>query len=34
MSRAFNACRVTGALPHLAGELFKSMTGVDIVHVP
>ena len=24
----------TGALPHLAGELFKSMTGVDIVHVP
>jgi hypothetical protein len=24
----------TGALPHLAGELFKSMTGVNIVHVP
>ncbi len=24
----------TGALPHLAGELFKSITGVDIVHVP
>jgi len=24
----------TGTLPHLAGELFKSMTGVDIVHVP
>jgi tripartite-type tricarboxylate transporter receptor subunit TctC len=23
-----------GASPHLAGELFKSMTGVDIVHVP
>jgi tripartite-type tricarboxylate transporter receptor subunit TctC len=23
-----------GALPHLASELFKSMTGVDIVHVP
>jgi tripartite-type tricarboxylate transporter receptor subunit TctC len=24
----------TGALPHLAAELFRSMTGVDIVHVP
>ena len=24
----------TGTLTHLAGELFKSMTGVDIVHVP
>jgi tripartite-type tricarboxylate transporter receptor subunit TctC len=24
----------TGTLPHLAGELFKSMAGVDIVHVP
>jgi tripartite-type tricarboxylate transporter receptor subunit TctC len=23
-----------GASPHLAGELFKSMAGVDIVHVP
>lgn len=23
-----------GALPHLAGELFKSITGADIVHVP
>ena len=23
-----------GALPHLASELFKSMTGIDIVHVP
>ncbi len=23
-----------GTLPHVAGELFKSMTGVDIVHVP
>jgi len=23
-----------GTPPHLAGELFKSMTGVDIVHVP
>jgi tripartite-type tricarboxylate transporter receptor subunit TctC len=23
-----------GATPHLAGELFKSMAGVDIVHVP
>ncbi|MFM9972274.1 MAG: Bug family tripartite tricarboxylate transporter substrate binding protein [Burkholderiales bacterium] len=24
----------TGALPHLAGELFKSLTGANIVHVP
>ncbi|MCX7135194.1 MAG: tripartite tricarboxylate transporter substrate binding protein, partial [Proteobacteria bacterium] len=24
----------TGAIPHLAAELFKSMTGTDIVHVP
>jgi tripartite-type tricarboxylate transporter receptor subunit TctC len=24
----------TGTLPHLAGELFKSMAGVDIVHIP
>jgi tripartite-type tricarboxylate transporter receptor subunit TctC len=24
----------TGTLSHLAGELFKSMTGVDMVHVP
>jgi tripartite-type tricarboxylate transporter receptor subunit TctC len=24
----------TGALPHLAAELFRSMTGVNIVHVP
>jgi tripartite-type tricarboxylate transporter receptor subunit TctC len=24
----------TGTLPHLAGELFRSMTGVNIVHVP
>jgi tripartite-type tricarboxylate transporter receptor subunit TctC len=24
----------TGGAPHLAGELYKSMTGVDIVHVP
>ena len=23
-----------GSLPHLAGELFKSMAGVDLVHVP
>jgi tripartite-type tricarboxylate transporter receptor subunit TctC len=23
-----------GTLPHVAGELFRSMTGVDIVHVP
>jgi tripartite-type tricarboxylate transporter receptor subunit TctC len=23
-----------GSLPHLAGELFRSMTGVDMVHVP
>lgn len=23
-----------GTLPHLAGELFKSLTGVEIVHVP
>jgi tripartite-type tricarboxylate transporter receptor subunit TctC len=23
-----------GTLPHVAGELFKAMTGVDIVHVP
>jgi tripartite-type tricarboxylate transporter receptor subunit TctC len=23
-----------GSAPHLAGELFKAMTGVDIVHVP
>ena len=24
----------TGTAPHLAGELFKMMTGVDLVHVP
>jgi tripartite-type tricarboxylate transporter receptor subunit TctC len=24
----------TGTAPHLAGELFKQMTGVDLVHVP
>jgi len=24
----------TGGFPHLAGELFKTMTGTDIVHVP
>ena len=24
----------TGAAPHVAGELFKMMTGVDMVHVP
>ena len=24
----------TGTLPHLAGELFKSVAGVDLVHVP
>lgn len=24
----------TGALPHLAGELFKAMAGVDMTHVP
>jgi tripartite-type tricarboxylate transporter receptor subunit TctC len=24
----------TGTLSHLAGEMFKSMTGVDLVHVP
>jgi tripartite-type tricarboxylate transporter receptor subunit TctC len=24
----------TGATPHVAGELFKMMTGVDMVHVP
>ena len=24
----------TGGAPHLAGELYKSITGVDIVHVP
>ena len=24
----------TGASPHMSGELFKAMTGVDIVHVP
>jgi tripartite-type tricarboxylate transporter receptor subunit TctC len=24
----------TGQMPHLSGELFKSMTGVNIVHVP
>ena len=23
-----------GTTPHLAGELFKMMTGVDMVHVP
>ena len=23
-----------GTMPHLAGELFKSMAGVDVVHVP
>ena len=26
--------RETGAQSHLAGELFKKMTGVDLVHVP
>jgi tripartite-type tricarboxylate transporter receptor subunit TctC len=24
----------TGSAPHMAGELFKTMTGVDLVHVP
>jgi tripartite-type tricarboxylate transporter receptor subunit TctC len=24
----------TGGAPHLAGELFKSMTGINIVHIP
>jgi len=24
----------TGGAPHLAGELFKSMTGIDVVHIP
>jgi tripartite-type tricarboxylate transporter receptor subunit TctC len=24
----------SGALPHVAGELFKAMTGTDLVHVP
>ncbi len=24
----------TGTLPHLAGELFKSVAGIDLVHVP
>jgi tripartite-type tricarboxylate transporter receptor subunit TctC len=24
----------TGTIPHLAGELFKTMTGVEMVHVP
>jgi tripartite-type tricarboxylate transporter receptor subunit TctC len=24
----------TGGAPHLAGELFKSMAGIDIVHIP
>ena len=24
----------TGAVPHLAGEMLKSMTGIDMVHVP
>jgi tripartite-type tricarboxylate transporter receptor subunit TctC len=28
------ASYATGTLSHLAGELFKSMTGVDMVHVP
>ena len=24
----------SGGAPHLAGELFKSLTGTDLVHVP
>ena len=24
----------TGSTPHLAGELFKSIAGIDVVHVP
>src|SRR5450631_2203282 len=28
------ASPVTGTLPHLCGELFNMMTGVDLVHVP
>jgi len=28
------ASSATGSATHLAGELFKSMTGIDIVHVP
>src|SRR5256885_10424794 len=23
-----------GTVPHLAGEMFKAMTGIDMVHVP
>src|SRR5262245_8213571 len=28
------ACRGVGTSPHLSGELFKLMTGVDMLHVP
>ena len=24
----------TGTSPHISGELFKMMTGIDMVHVP
>ena len=24
----------TGTIPHLAGEMFKTMTGIDMIHVP
>jgi tripartite-type tricarboxylate transporter receptor subunit TctC len=32
--RIYFASSGTGASPHMSGELFKAMTGVDIVHVP
>ncbi len=32
--RLYFASSGTGASPHMSGELFKAMTGVDIVHVP
>jgi tripartite-type tricarboxylate transporter receptor subunit TctC len=32
--RLYFASSGTGASPHMSGELFKAMTGVNIVHVP
>jgi tripartite-type tricarboxylate transporter receptor subunit TctC len=28
------ACSEAGGVTHMAGELFKAMAGVDLVHVP
>jgi tripartite-type tricarboxylate transporter receptor subunit TctC len=32
--KVYFASSGTGASPHMSGELFKAMTGIDMVHVP